>query len=70
MNNLGHVAEWLCCPSLSWKQKAREGILHEVTGCGDNRKQVGGTPVARLQALDCPAKTAVVVAAKRGESEH
>lgn len=75
MKNLGHVAEWLCCPALRWKQKACEGILHQVTGCDGNRRQVGGTPMARLQALACLAKTAVVVAAKReadqqGESEH
>lgn len=75
MKNLCHVVEWLCCPALRWKQKAHEAILRQVTGCGGNRRQVGGTPVARLQALDCPAKTAVVVAAKReadqrGDSEH
>lgn len=75
MKNLGHMAEWLCSPALRWKQKAHEAILHQVTGCGGNRRQVGGTPVARLQALDCPAKTAVILAAKReadqqGESEH
>lgn len=75
MKNLIHVAECLCCPALRWKQKAREGILHQVTGCGGNRRQVGGTPVAGLQELDCLAKTTVVVAAKReadqqGESEH
>lgn len=47
---------------------------YEVTGCGDNRRWVGGTPVSRLQTFDCPAKTAVVMATKReadqqGESE-
>lgn len=32
--------------------------------CGGDRRWVGGAPVSRLQALDCLAKTALVVAAR------